>query len=93
MPGGISAPEGGSVPGRGCLLLGRYLLWGEGVCLGGLLPGGGIPACTQADPPMNRMTDRCKDITLTTISLRPVIMYLIFNKTFFIKVEIIGHTE
>ena len=37
-------------------------------------PGGcGIPACTEADiPPVNRMTDRCKNITLATTSLRPV---------------------
>ena len=29
------------------------------------MPGlGGIPACTEADPPVNRMTDRCKNITL-----------------------------
>ena len=37
-------------------------------------PGGGIPACTEADtPPVNRMTDRCKNITLATTLLRPVI--------------------
>ena len=42
---------------------------------GCLLPGVGIPACTEADthpPPVNRMTDRCKNITLATTSLRPV---------------------
>ena len=42
---------------------------------GGSGPGGGgssgIPACTEADPPVNRMTDRCKNITLATTSLRP----------------------
>ena len=26
--------------------------------------GGGIPACTEADPPVNRMIDSCKNITL-----------------------------
>ena len=37
--------------------------------------GGGIPACTEEDtPPVNRMTDRCKNITLATTSLRPVNM-------------------
>ena len=38
----------------------RLLVWG-GVCSrggGSLVPGGGIPACTDADPPVNRMTDR-----------------------------------
>ena len=24
---------------------------------------GGIPPCTEADPPVNRMTNRCKNIT------------------------------
>ena len=28
------------------------------------LRGGGIPACTEADPPVNRITDACKNITL-----------------------------
>ena len=29
---------------------------------------GGIPACTEADNPVNRMTDRCKNITLPQTS-------------------------
>ena len=51
--GGVSAPGG-----VGCLL------WG-GVCFGGGMsaPGGCIPACTEADPPVNRITDACKNIT------------------------------
>ena len=57
---GVSAPRGVSTP-RGCLL------WG---CL---LPGvsapGGLP---QTCPPVNRMTNRCKNITLATTSLQPV---------------------
>ena len=83
--GGVSAP-GGSVPG-GCLFRGDGLLPGGVCCQGGLLPVGGrgcllggvwsrgigIPACSEADPPVNRMTDRCKNITLATTSLRPVI--------------------
>ena len=57
----MSAP-GGLVPGGWC------------VCSG---EGGGIPACTEADPPPgNRMTNRCKNITLATSSLRPVKMYV-----------------
>ena len=36
--------------------------------------GGGTPACIEAEPPpVNRMTNRCKNITLATTSLRPVI--------------------
>ena len=38
------------------------------LCTGVLPRGGGIPACTEADPPVNRMTDRCKNITLPQTS-------------------------
>ena len=64
MVGGMSA-LGGSAPG-GCLLLG-------GVCSGGSAPGGsgggsGIPSCTEADPPpVDRITDACKNITLAQL--------------------------
>ena len=56
MPGpwGCMPGPGGCLPGPG---------------LGGCPPGlGGIPACTEADPPVNRMTDRCKNITLPQTS-------------------------
>ena len=67
---GVSATERG-VCSEGCLLLGQCLLLGGGGCL---LQWGGIQACTEADiPPVNRMTDRYKNITLATTSLRPVI--------------------
>ena len=60
-----------SAPG-GCLVWGGSapggLLRGEVSAGGG---GGGIPACTEADPPVNRMTERCKNITFAT-SLRTV---------------------
>ena len=59
LPGGVCS--GGCAPGGVCSC-------GGGVCSGG----SGIPACTEADPPVNRMTDRCKNITLATTSLRPV---------------------
>ena len=84
-PGGVLS-LGGCVPGSGgvsgsggCLLWGVSALGGVsapgGLLQGGLLPGGGIPACTEADtPPVNRMTDRCKNITLATTSLRLVII-------------------
>ena len=58
----------------GCLLPGGVC--SGGVCYGGclLLGGGGIPACTEADtPPVDRITDTSKNITLATTSLRPVI--------------------
>ena len=50
-------PKGVSLPGG----------WGWGVCLAGgegsALPGGGIPECTEADPPsLNRITDACENI-------------------------------
>ena len=65
--GGVSAP--GGVLSGGCLLLGG-LLWGVSV------PGGCVVsqhALRQTPPPVNRMTDRCKNIILATTSLRPVI--------------------
>ena len=52
---------------------------GEGVCLGGCLPGRCLPrgwvvsakgACTP--PPVNRITDRCKNITFPQLPLRTV---------------------
>ena len=41
-------------------------VYGPGGCM--VLGGGGIPACTEADPPVNRMTNRCKNITLPQTS-------------------------
>ena len=77
--GGESAWSGGSLPDPG----GVSALSRGGVCLvrGGRLPGPGgglpdrgydIPACTEADTPRGQ-TDTCKNITLATTSLRPVI--------------------
>ena len=60
--GGVCLVLGGLLLGRGCLVWGCLVLGG----------GGGIPACTEADPPVNRMTNRCKNITLATTSLWPV---------------------
>ena len=82
----------GCGPGGGCLLLGGGLIGGGASFLGGCLlgggasflggggspwQGGGIQACTEADPPVNRITHCCKNITLATTSLRPVIIYLL----------------
>ena len=55
--------EGGLLPGWGCLLPGEALLWGGSAPRGVSAPGGrgggggvcsrgGIPACTEAEPPM-----------------------------------------
>ena len=45
----------------------------EGVCSSGCLLLGGIPVCTEADtPPVDRITDTSKNITLATTSLQPV---------------------
>ena len=60
------------VSALGGLLLGVCLLWG-GACL---LLGGVVSqhAPRQTPPIVNRMTNRCKNITLATTSLRPVKM-------------------
>ena len=41
---------------------------------GGSAPGGGVVSqhVMRQTPPVHRMTDRCKNITLATTSLRPV---------------------
>ena len=73
----------GGLLGRGCSFWGVSF---QGVSLaGGLLGrrgasflggspsgGGSIPACTEADPPVDRITDTSKNITLATTSLWPV---------------------
>ena len=55
------------------------LVWGV-VCLvrGGVPGPGGLPQCLVGyhHPPINRMTNRCKNITFTTTLLRPVITAL-----------------
>ena len=70
----------------GCLLWGvcsgGCLLWGvcsrlcllQGVCPGGVCSGGWHPIMHWGrHPPVNWMTNRCKNITLATTSLRSVI--------------------
>ena len=71
-----SGPRGdvysqGGVSAQGVSAQGGTCLWFRGGCLplvlgGGhpLVPGGVcIPACNGADPPMDRMTDTCKNIS------------------------------
>ena len=64
------------MPGPGGVLLGP-----GGVLLGpggvSLVPGGGSAwsgGVLRRTPPVNRITDTCKNITLATTSLRPVNM-------------------
>ena len=80
--GGFSLP-GGCLPGLGGVLPAGGVLLGPGglLGLGGSLPGpggwvvsalswGGSPETPS--PPVYRITDTCKNITLATTSLRPV---------------------
>ena len=68
---GVYLPGPGGVP---TWSRGMYLVWGV------YLPGpGGVPAWSQGrawsgTPPMNRMTHRCKNITLAKTSFRPVMI-------------------
>ena len=75
-PWGCACP-GGAYPG-GCTY--------RGVCSWGGVSsrGGGVGVCSRGmgvclihAPPVNRMTNRCKNITLATTSLRPVIRGII----------------
>ena len=79
LQGRVSAWSRGGSPWRGggvCLVLGGFSLpggsaWSRGVR--GVLPARG--ACPETPlPPVNRITDTCKNITLSTTSLRPVII-------------------
>ena len=69
FPGGSPASQGGHLLPRGCVFPGGCLLPGGGRSAS---RGGSIPVCTEADPPVNRITDTSKNITLATTSLRPV---------------------
>ena len=67
---GVSAPGDVSAPRR------VSALGGVSAPRGCLLPEGGVVsqhALRQTLPPVNRMKNRCKNITLATTSLRPVI--------------------
>ena len=77
--GGVSLVLGGCLPGprRVSLVLGGFSLVG-----GSPWSRGGVPAWSRGvlqRPPLNRITDTCKNITLATTSLQPVKMFLIDN--------------
>ena len=64
VPGGVSAWSWGGLPGPG-----GVSAWSGGwVCL--------VPGGLPEDPPMDRITDTCKNITLATTSLQLVITAL-----------------
>ena len=69
-PGGCLSGPGGCLPGPGGspFQVGGSSLAGGVVCL---VPGGS--PCPEI-PPINKITDTCKNITLATTSLRPVII-------------------
>ena len=75
--GGVSGWSGGVSGPRGALVRGVSSPGGVSGP-GGSGPGGGFSlvggrgVLPTGDPPINRMTDRCKNITLATTSLRPV---------------------
>ena len=75
--GGLLA-RGVSLPGGGPPCWGGLLARGS-PCQGGLPAGGGLPArgvSLPETPPVDRITDTSKNITLATTSLRPVMMTL-----------------
>ena len=60
--GGCLLREGGVCPGR-------VVFAQRGVCLGGCLPRGCLPGGVCPDPlPVNEITDRCKNISATTVA-------------------------
>ena len=61
--GGLPGPVGEGSPWSGGVLLGRG---GGSAWSGGVFSGDA--------PPVNRITDTCKNITLATTSLRPVMI-------------------
>ena len=82
---GVSGLGGGGVSGPGGVCLGGCVSG-----LGGGVPGPGgwcawsrgvLPQCLVGyhPSPVNRMTNRCKNITLATTSLRLVIIIIIIN--------------
>ena len=81
LQGGVSAPGGGLHPRGGVCCGGGVLHPSGGVCSRGGSPcqgGSGKenpppPGWENPPPPVNRMTDRCKNITLAKTSFRPVI--------------------
>ena len=79
LPGGdVCLVLGGVLPAVGVCLVQGGSPWSRGIFLksGGILLGpGGVSTWSggfSRDPPVDRITDTCKNITLATTSLRPV---------------------
>ena len=74
VPAAHRSYAGVCFPGGGCLVWGVMCLVLGGVCLvrGGCAWSGGgsasVPCGIPPPPPVNRMTNRCKNITLATIA-------------------------
>ena len=86
--GGLPGPWGGV-----CLVLGGVSAWSRG---GGSPCQGGLP---RDPPPVNRITHTCKNITLATTLLRPVIINILgygssiptnYVKTWYIVLEFLN---
>ena len=77
VSGRVHASWGGACFLGGCMLPGGCVLPG-----GCMLPRGVVSQhALRQTPPVNRMTDRCKNTTLATTSLRPVINCVLMVKT------------
>ena len=78
LPGGVCFP-GGFFPGGVCVLPRGA---SRGVCLpGGCFPGGLVSKhALRQTPPVNRMTDRCKNITFATSLGTVKINNMLFEK-------------
>ena len=78
--------RGGGSPSRGVYFFGGGASFSGGSPWGG---GGwglgcGIPACTEVDPPPgNRITDACKNITLTVVVRKYFIKHMCFIVLYF----------
>ena len=81
---GVPAWSWGGVPARGGVPAGGCTCQRGGcTCQGGVPARGGVPdwkggylvRYSPLPPPVNRMTDRCKNITLAKTSFRPVMIY------------------
>ena len=79
-------PGGGGLPGLGGSPCWGVSAWSGGGCLPGP-EGGALPA--RRPPPVNRITHTCKNITLATTSLRPVIKLYAYVYTYILLDQVV----